>query len=61
MIALLQRVSTAEVLVGGKQVGGIGAGLLAFVGVRRDDGERDAERLVERVLGYRMFRTATDA
>lgn len=55
MIALLQRVSTAEVLVDGERVGGIGEGLLAFIGVRRDDGERDAERLVERVLGYRMF------
>jgi len=55
MIALLQRVSTAEVLVGGERVGAISAGLLAFVGVRRDDGERDAERLVERVLGYRVF------
>ena len=55
MIALLQRVSTAEVLVDGERVGGIGEGLLAFVGVRRGDGERDAERLVERVLGYRVF------
>lgn len=55
MIALLQRVSAAEVLVGGERIGGIDAGLLAFVGVRRDDGEHDAERLVERVLGYRMF------
>ena len=55
MIALLQRVSTAEVLVDGERVGAIDAGLLAFIGVRRGDGERDAERLVERVLGYRMF------
>ena len=55
MIALLQRVSTAEVRVDGERVGGIGEGLLAFIGVRRDDGERDAERLVERVLGYRVF------
>ncbi len=55
MIALLQRVSTAEVLVEGERVGAIGAGLLAFVGVRKDDGAHDAERLVERVLGYRMF------
>ena len=55
MIALLQRVSTAEVLVGGERVGVIAEGLLAFVGVRRDDAERDAERLVERVLGYRVF------
>ena len=55
MIALLQRVSTAEVRVDGEPVGGIGEGVLAFVGVRRDDSEHDAERLVERVLGYRMF------
>ena len=55
MIALLQRVSTAEVLVDGERVGRIGAGTLAFVGVRRGDGEGDAERLAERVLGYRMF------
>ena len=55
MIALLQRVSAAEVLVRGERVGRIGAGLLAFVGVRKDDGEGDAERLVERVLGHRMF------
>ena len=55
MIALLQRVSTAEVLVGGGRVGGIDEGLLAFIGVRKDDGESDAERLVERVLGYRVF------
>ena len=55
MIALLQRVSAAEVEVDGKRIGRIGEGLLAFVGVRRDDEERDAERLVERVLGYRMF------
>lgn len=55
MIALLQRVSHAEVLVEGRRVAEIGAGLLAFVGVRRDDGEAAAERLAERVLGYRVF------
>lgn len=55
MIALLQRVSIAEVLVAGERVGAIDEGVLAFVGVRRDDDERDAERLVERVLGYRVF------
>ena len=55
MIALLQRVSTAEVRMGGAYVAGIGDGLVAFVGVRRNDGEADAKRLAERVLGYRMF------
>ena len=55
MIALLQRVSAAEVLVDGRRIAGIGDGLLAFAGVRKNDAAADAERLAERVLGYRMF------
>ncbi len=58
MIALVQRVSEAEVTVGGESVGAIGAGILALVGVERGDGEPEAERLVERVLGYRIFADA---
>ena len=55
MIALVQRVSEAEVTVGGESVGAIGAGILALIGVERGDGEFEAGRLVERVLGYRVF------
>ena len=55
MIALVQRVLEAEVRVGDETVGAIGAGILALIGVERGDGEREAERLVERVLGYRIF------
>ncbi|HEX5313658.1 MAG TPA: D-aminoacyl-tRNA deacylase [Gammaproteobacteria bacterium] len=55
MIALLQRVSEASVSVGGETVGTIGAGLAVFVCVERDDGEAQAARLVERLLGYRVF------
>lgn len=55
MIALIQRVSEARVAVGGSIVGSIGRGILALVGVERGDGEAQAERLVERVLGYRIF------
>ena len=55
MIALVQRVSEAEVTVGAESVGAIGAGILALVGVERGDGELEAARLVERVLGYRIF------
>lgn len=58
MIALAQRVSEAEVTVGGESVGAIGAGILALVGVERGDGELEAERLLERVLGYRIFADA---
>jgi D-tyrosyl-tRNA(Tyr) deacylase len=55
VIALVQRVSEAAVSVGDETVGAIGAGILALVGVERGDDERAAERLVERVLGYRIF------
>ena len=55
MIALIQRVSGASVAVGGATVGEIGAGLLALLGVERGDGDAEAARLAERVLGYRIF------
>ncbi|HEY0179247.1 MAG TPA: D-aminoacyl-tRNA deacylase [Dokdonella sp.] len=55
MIALIQRVSEARVEVDGVPVGAIGPGLVALIGVQPDDGEAQAERLVERVLGYRVF------
>jgi D-tyrosyl-tRNA(Tyr) deacylase len=55
VIALIQRVCEAEVTVGDETVGAIGAGILALIGVERGDDERAAERLVERVLGYRIF------
>jgi D-tyrosyl-tRNA(Tyr) deacylase len=55
MIALIQRVSQASVTVDGETVGRIGPGLLALAAVERGDGLRQAERLAERVLGYRVF------
>ena len=55
MIALIQRVAEARVRIGGEAAGSIGRGVLALVGVERGDGEREAERLAERVLGYRIF------
>jgi D-aminoacyl-tRNA deacylase len=55
VIALIQRVSEARVVVDGREVGAIGRGILALVGVERGDGEAQAGRLVERVLGYRIF------
>ena len=55
MIGLLQRVREASVLVEGKLIGAIGAGLLVLVGVERGDSEAQANRLVERILGYRVF------
>jgi D-tyrosyl-tRNA(Tyr) deacylase len=58
MIALIQRVREAEVEVEGATVGRIGAGLLALVAVRPDDGEAQARRMLERLLGYRVFADA---
>lgn len=55
MIALIQRVSEASVEVADETVGRIGRGILALVGVECGDGEREASRLAERVLGYRIF------
>jgi len=55
MIALIQRVTEASVRVRGDTVAAIGPGVLALVAVRRGDTEADAERLIERVLSYRVF------
>ena len=55
MIGLLQRVADARVEVAGEIVGEIGPGLLVLVGVERGDGETQADRLLERLLGYRVF------
>ena len=55
MIALIQRVAEASVSVDRSTVASIGPGILALVGVERGDGEREAARLVERVVGYRIF------
>ena len=60
MIALIQRVTRAEVIVAGESVGRIGHGILALIGVERDDTIRNVERLVERVLGYRIFQDEAD-
>jgi D-tyrosyl-tRNA(Tyr) deacylase len=58
VIALIQRVTTASVAVGGASIASIDAGILALIGVERRDGEAEAQRLAERVIGYRIF---TDA
>jgi D-tyrosyl-tRNA(Tyr) deacylase len=55
LIALVQRVAEARVQAAGETLGAIGRGVLALIGVERGDTEREAERLAERVLGYRIF------
>jgi D-tyrosyl-tRNA(Tyr) deacylase len=58
MIALIQRVTGAQVHVDGACVGQVGRGVLALIGVVRADTEADVQRLLERLLGYRVFADA---
>ncbi len=58
MIGLLQRVSSAEVRVDGAIAGAIGRGILVFIAVTHGDTPGSAERLLERLLSYRVFADA---
>ncbi|KJG35762.1 D-tyrosyl-tRNA(Tyr) deacylase [Photobacterium angustum] len=55
MIALIQRVTEASVTVDGQITGAIGKGLLVLLGVEKDDDEAKAQKLRDKVLGYRVF------
>lgn len=55
MIGLLQRVSQARVLINEQQIAAIDTGLLVFIGVETEDNPAKANRLLERLLGYRIF------
>jgi D-aminoacyl-tRNA deacylase len=53
--ALVQRVGNASVTVDGKEVACIGPGLLVLLGVRRGDGEAEADRIASKLLALRLF------
>jgi len=55
MIALLQRVSQASVTVEGSTIGSIGRGLMVLLCAERGDTEREADALLAKLLGYRVF------
>ena len=55
MIGLLQRVTRARVDIGPDTIAAIGAGLVVLIGVERGDTECTGDRLVERLVGYRVF------
>ena len=55
MIGLLQRVSGASVVVDGATIGAIDAGLMVLVCAERNDTEKDADALLTKLLGYRVF------
>ncbi len=58
MRAVVTRVSSASVTVAGETIGAIGPGLLVLLGVHRDDTERQADRIVDRICGLRIFEDA---
>ncbi len=58
MIGLLQRVTAAQVMVANEVIAATGPGLLVLVGVEQHDTEQHAARLLERLLGYRVFADA---
>ena len=55
MIGLLQRVTQASVTVANVRISEIGPGLMIFLGVEKNDGREQAERLVKKMLEYRVF------
>ncbi|MBC3861358.1 D-tyrosyl-tRNA(Tyr) deacylase [Undibacterium jejuense] len=58
MIALLQRVSQASVVVDGEIIGAIDAGLMVLICAERGDTEKEADALLTKLLGYRVFSDA---
>jgi len=55
MIGLLQRVTQAKVIIDGDTVASINTGLLVLVGVEKNDSEKQAQRLFEKLIAYRVF------
>lgn len=55
MLALIQRVKSASVDIDGGLKAAIGQGLLVFLGIEKEDGKAEADRLIEKVLAYRVF------
>ena len=60
MIGLLQRVTEASVTIDGEVIAAIDKGLMVLVGVEKGDAEAQSDRLLERLLNYRVFADAED-
>jgi D-tyrosyl-tRNA(Tyr) deacylase len=60
MITIIQRVTMAKVTVDNEDIGQIGRGIMALIAVEKDDTEKEADRLLERILNYRIFADSED-
>ncbi|MDP2901718.1 MAG: D-aminoacyl-tRNA deacylase [Methylovulum sp.] len=60
MISIIQRVTTATVTVHNQIIGKIDTGIMALVAVEKEDAEKEAMRLLERLLNYRIFADEND-
>ena len=60
MIALIQRVTQSKVVISGKTIGQIEQGLMALIGVEKEDTSQVADKLLQKILKYRVFSDAND-
>lgn len=60
MITIIQRVTSANVIVNNQEIGKIDTGIMALVAVEKADTQKVAQRLLERILNYRIFADNTD-
>ena len=60
MKALIQRVSSASVKVNGHSVGAIEHGILAYIGLGKDDDQQSMQRMIDKILTYRIFENTED-
>jgi D-tyrosyl-tRNA(Tyr) deacylase len=60
MLTIIQRVSCAKVVVENKVIGQIDQGILALIAIEKEDSEKEANRLLERILNYRLFADEKD-
>lgn len=55
MIGLIQLVNNAKVDVDGQTIGSISRGIVALIGMEKTDGEKQAQKLIEKMINYRIF------
>lgn len=58
MLGLIQVVTHSDVKVAGQIIGEIRQGIMALIGIEKSDTENDAEKLIEKIINYRIFRDA---